>query len=217
MTDTRFQAAAEPRTLDGRRIVDLSMRVHPDMLTFPRVPPPSLCVCETHEQFAERIGAAAFGVERLTAHYIVVQDDHVGTHMDALKHIVPDAGGPETIPLEYCMGDGVLLDFTWAEKGHGITAAEACIHVWISGSRRRPSTATWSSSCRPGARSSLTWRAMLPSWTARATWTSTRASTSRQRAQSTAESSVGPPHDGQRSGPAAMGWSGTLDSFTADG
>ena len=60
----------------------------------------------------------------LTAHYVVVQDDHVGTHCDARKHIVPDAGGPETIPLEYCFSDGVLLDFTWAEKGHGITAAE---------------------------------------------------------------------------------------------
>ena len=39
-----------------RRIVDLSMPVHPDMMTFPRVPPPMLLVNETHEQFAERIG-----------------------------------------------------------------------------------------------------------------------------------------------------------------
>jgi kynurenine formamidase len=107
-----------------RRILDLSMPVHADMLTFPRVPAPALCVMETHEQFAERIGAAAYGIDKLTAHYLVVQDDHVGTHCDARKHIVPDAGGPETIPLDYCLGDGVLLDFTWAEKGHGITAAE---------------------------------------------------------------------------------------------
>ncbi|HLM50907.1 MAG TPA: cyclase family protein [Solirubrobacteraceae bacterium] len=106
------------------RIVDLSMSVHPDMVTFPRVPAPALCVNESHEEFAERIGATAYGVDKLTAHYLVVQDDHVGTHMDARKHIVPDAGGPETIPLEYCMGDGVLLDFTAAESGHGITAAE---------------------------------------------------------------------------------------------
>jgi kynurenine formamidase len=54
----------------------------------------------------------------------VIQDDHVGTHCDARKHIVPDAGGPETIPLEYCISDGVLLDFTQAEKGHVISAAE---------------------------------------------------------------------------------------------
>jgi kynurenine formamidase len=94
------------------------------MLTFPRVPPPALCVYESHTEFAERIGAAAHGVDSLTASYLVVQNDHVGTHCDARKHIVPDAGGPETIPLEYCMSDGVLLDFTGAEKGHVISAAE---------------------------------------------------------------------------------------------
>ena len=50
-----------------KRIVDLSMPVHGDMLTFPRVPPPALCVFESHTEFAERIGAAAYGVESLTA------------------------------------------------------------------------------------------------------------------------------------------------------
>ena len=85
-----------------RRLVDLSMPVHPDMLTFPRVPPPALCVYESHEDFATRIGAAEFGVTSLTGSYLVVQNDHVGTHMDARKHIVPTAGGPETIPLEWC-------------------------------------------------------------------------------------------------------------------
>jgi kynurenine formamidase len=128
MTTPHEAAAASPpveyRAASGQRIVDLSMPVHPDMVTFPRVPPPALCVNETHEQFAQRIGAVEYGIDKLTAHYLVVQDDHVGTHCDARKHIVPDAGGPETIPLEYCVSDGVLLDFTWAEKGHVITAAE---------------------------------------------------------------------------------------------
>jgi DNA-binding GntR family transcriptional regulator len=41
-----------------KRIVDLSMPVHMDMVTFPRVPPPALTVYESHEQFAQRIGAA---------------------------------------------------------------------------------------------------------------------------------------------------------------
>jgi kynurenine formamidase len=108
----------------SRRIVDLSMPVHADMVTFPRVPQPALCVYETHQEFAERIGAAAYGVKSLNASYLVVQNDHVGTHCDARKHIVPDAGGPETIPLEWCVSDGVILDFRHCEKGHGITAAE---------------------------------------------------------------------------------------------
>jgi kynurenine formamidase len=106
----------------ARRIVDLSMPVHPDMLTFPRVPPPALCVYESHEQFAERIGAAAYGVNSLTGSYLIVQNDHVGTHLDARKHIVPTAGGPETIPLEWCFSDGVILDFRRFESGYGITA-----------------------------------------------------------------------------------------------
>ena len=107
-----------------RRLVDLSMPVHADMLTFPRVPPPALCVYESHTEFAERIGAAEHGVDSLTASYLVVANDHVGTHCDARKHIVPDAGGPETIPLEYCIGDGVLLDFTDREAGDIISAAD---------------------------------------------------------------------------------------------
>jgi len=108
----------------SRRIVDLSMPVHMDMLTFPRVPPPAMCVYESHTEFAERIGAAAYGVDSLTASYLVVQNDHVGTHLDARKHIVPDAGGPDTIPLEYCISDGVLLDFTDRAPGDIISAAD---------------------------------------------------------------------------------------------
>ena len=107
-----------------RRIVDLSMPVHADMLTFPRVPPPALCVYESHTEFAERIGAAEYGVDSLTASYLVVQNDHVGTHCDARKHIVPTAGGPDTIPLEYCISDGVVLDFTDRAPGDIISAAD---------------------------------------------------------------------------------------------
>jgi len=107
-----------------RRIVDLSMPVHNDMVTFPRVPSPALCVYESHTEFAERIGAAEHGVDSLTASYLIVVNDHVGTHLDARKHIVPDAGGPDTIPLEYCISDGVILDFTHLSPGDIISAAD---------------------------------------------------------------------------------------------
>jgi kynurenine formamidase len=95
-----------------------------DMLTFPRVPPPAITVYESHEQFAERIGAAALGVGSLTASNLIVVNDHVGTHCDARRHIVPTAGGAETIPLEWCISDGVLLDFTDKPKGYEITAED---------------------------------------------------------------------------------------------
>ncbi|MBW3629949.1 MAG: cyclase family protein [Gemmatimonadetes bacterium] len=107
------------------RLVDLSMPVHPNMVTFPRVPPPVMLVYETWEQFAERIGAAAHGATWLTASYYVATSDHVGTHVDAVKHLRgPDAPGPEGIPLDYCYSDGVVLDFRHLEKGAGISVED---------------------------------------------------------------------------------------------
>ena len=132
-----------------RRIVDLSMPVHMDMLTFPRVPPPALTVYESHEDFATRIGAAEYGIDSLTASYLVVQNDHVGTHLDARKHIVPTAGGPETIPLEYCISDGVLLDFTDKEPGYIITTED--VRPSSTGSSTRSRSATSSSTTREPA------------------------------------------------------------------
>ena len=105
----------------ARRLIDLSMRVHNDMVAFPRVVRPSMAMYETWKEFAERIGAAKFGVDWLTASYIGVMGDHIGTHIDSLRHLRDDAPGPEGIPLEYCYGDGVCLDFRHLPKGAGIT------------------------------------------------------------------------------------------------
>ena len=78
------------RTLPERSSLETHRRpLHagpPDMLTFPRVPPPALCVYESHTEFAERIGAAEYGVDSLTASYLVVQNDHVGSPGRAQAH-----------------------------------------------------------------------------------------------------------------------------------
>jgi kynurenine formamidase len=105
----------------ARKLIDLSMPVHNDMVAFPRVVRPSLAMYETWQEFAERIGAARFGVDSLTASYLVVLGDHIGTHMDSLRHLRNDAPGPEGIPLEYCYGNGVCLDFRHLPAGAGIT------------------------------------------------------------------------------------------------
>ena len=106
------------------RIIDLSMPVHNEMVTFPRIVRPALVMYETWEEFAERIGAAQYGAKSLTASYLIVLSDHVGTHIDALKHLRHDGPGPEGIPLEACYGDGVVLDFRHKEKGAGISESE---------------------------------------------------------------------------------------------
>jgi kynurenine formamidase len=103
------------------KLIDLSMPVHGDMIVFPRVARPVIAMLEDWEQFAERIGAAQYGATWLTASCVVVQGDHVGTHVDSLRHLRKDAPGPEGIPLEYCYGDGVLLDFRDKPAGYGIT------------------------------------------------------------------------------------------------
>jgi kynurenine formamidase len=54
---------------------------------------------------------------------------HAGTHVDAPAHYGPRADGGrartiDEVPLNWCAGDGVLLDFSAKPSGHGITAAE---------------------------------------------------------------------------------------------
>ncbi len=102
-------------------LIDLSMEVSADMVVFPRVARPILAMLESWEEFATNIGAAQYGTTWLTAHYVVVLGDHVGTHVDSLKHLRKDAPGPDAIPLEYCYGDGVVLDFSGKPVGYGIT------------------------------------------------------------------------------------------------
>jgi len=107
------------------KLIDLSMPVHNDMVVFPRVVRPALVMYETWQQFAERVGAAKYGATSLTASYMVVLGDHVGTHIDSLRHLREDAPGAEGIPLEYCFGDGVCLDFRHLPKGAGISVKDA--------------------------------------------------------------------------------------------
>jgi kynurenine formamidase len=106
------------------KLIDLSMPVTNDMMIFPRIVKPRLEMWETWEEFAERIGAAQYGATWLTASYRVELSDHAGTHIDARRHLVAEARGPEGIPLEYCYGDGVVLDFRHKAKGAGITPAD---------------------------------------------------------------------------------------------
>ena len=106
------------------RLVDLSMSVDNGMVSFPKIVRPTLEMFQSWEDYATQIGAAQHGVTWLTATYRVELSDHVGTHMDALRHMRDDAGGPESIPLEYCYGDGVVLDLRHKKSGDGITIAD---------------------------------------------------------------------------------------------
>jgi kynurenine formamidase len=70
------------------------------------------------DDFPEGIGLAW---EQLTA------ITHAGTHMDAPWHYGPETGGEESktideVPLEWCVGEAIVLDFTEMEPGAEIGA-----------------------------------------------------------------------------------------------
>lgn len=109
------------------RIIDLSMEVHTGMVAFPRIAPPVIAEVETHKVFAERMGVTKekYGVEEVTNHCVIVMGDHVGTHIDSWWHANPQAPiKAEAIPLEYCYGDGVVLDFSHKKTGEEITVED---------------------------------------------------------------------------------------------
>ncbi len=60
---------------------------------------------------------------------IVTIPTHSGTHVDAPSHYGPRADGGKArsidqVPMQWCMGDGVLLDFSAKPAGYGITAED---------------------------------------------------------------------------------------------
>lgn len=86
---------------------------------------------ETPKFFAEMYGIKPeeFPEGKYCATEIVTLGTHNTTHMDAPYHFWPTSEGKpaktiDQIPLEWCYGDGVVLDFHYKKKGEGITAEE---------------------------------------------------------------------------------------------
>jgi kynurenine formamidase len=59
---------------------------------------------------------------------VVTLSTHSGTHVDAPLHYGPAANGSartiDEVPLEWCYGDGVVLDFRGHDRSAGITRAD---------------------------------------------------------------------------------------------
>lgn len=68
---------------------------------------------------------------------------HAGTHVDAPAHYGPRADGSrartiDEVPLNWCIGDGVLLDFTGKAPGDGISADEVAAELARIGCTLKP-------------------------------------------------------------------------------
>jgi len=89
------------------RIVDLSQEIYHRMPVHPAHPPAVITTWVTHEERAKETG----GAHSSTSHVLMI-GDHVGTHVDAFKHMDRDPGAPaiDEMPLDKFCAEGLCLD-----------------------------------------------------------------------------------------------------------
>ena len=118
----------------ARRVVDLSIAIEADLPSDPPMMIPKIDYVD-HTQGADQMQEFFPGLKKEQlpgglgwALEFVSLTTHSGTHLDAPCHYHPtqDRGKPamtiEEVPLEWCFGDGVLLDFRHKADGDRITA-----------------------------------------------------------------------------------------------
>lgn len=110
--------------MSKRRIIDLSVEVSRDMVTYPGVSKPLVFEVENHREYAKTMKTVEHGVTELASHSLIITGDHIGTHLDSWYHFNPDAPTVEAVPLEYCYGDGVVLDLSHKGPGEEITVED---------------------------------------------------------------------------------------------
>lgn len=133
----------------SRRIIDLSVTLTDQVPADPPGMGPSIEYMEHSggaQEYAQMFGipvehqldGAGAAAERLTL------TTHNGTHLDAPWHYHPTMNKGERaitideVPLEWCMGPGVKLDFRHLPDGHVVSAAEMEAEVTRIGHRLQP-------------------------------------------------------------------------------
>ncbi len=76
---------------------------------------------ESQRRQAKRVGLRTDQVAPFGANDHVITLSHAGTHVDAPWHFGPTSEGKpskkiDQVPLEWCFGNGVLLDFSQTKK-----------------------------------------------------------------------------------------------------
>ena len=113
------------------RIIDLSLP-HQNFASEPYSP---IITHTTHDEGARRLAALAkidptdFEGGMALASDEVTASTHAGTHVDAPWHYGPTCEGKpsktiDQVPLEWCYGNGVVLDFRYLEQGSEITVED---------------------------------------------------------------------------------------------
>ena len=85
----------------NKKIIDLTMEINEGMQTFP-----------THwHPFVEITQLGRHGIENRETRKVTL-GTHTGTHVDAPKHFIKNAGAVDKIPLDQLMGKASLIDLT---------------------------------------------------------------------------------------------------------
>jgi kynurenine formamidase len=120
----------------AKRIIDLSIAIEPDLPSDPPMMIPRIEYVD-HVQGAEQMKEFFPGLKKEQlpkglgwSLEFVHLTTHSGTHLDAPYHYHPcmDQGKKaltiDQVPLEWCYGDGVVLDFSHKADGERITARD---------------------------------------------------------------------------------------------
>lgn len=118
------------------KIIDLSVPIEEGIPSDPPPLRPKVKII-THKEGAEEMSQlfGNCGVENLPegngiASAQLTLTDHAGTHLDAPYHFYPTMNGGEPswtidqVPLEWCIGDGVVVDFRDKPDGHLVQPEE---------------------------------------------------------------------------------------------
>ena len=106
----------------GKEIIDLSQEIFDGMPVYKSLPPVSMEVYATHEQWD--------GDENPTTQtpsvYKLTMGEHTGTHVDALNHMDRKNKGQsiDTMPLSMFLTEGICLDFSQKNLQELITSKE---------------------------------------------------------------------------------------------
>lgn len=110
------------------KIFDLAVPTDPEVKEPERARVKRIYHKEGAIQAAQMFGLTPqdFVNEELWANGEVTLSEHTGTHLDAPIHYAPTSEGKpsrtiDEIPLEWCYGDGVVLDFHEKPAGYAIT------------------------------------------------------------------------------------------------
>lgn len=119
-----------------RRIVDLSIAIENDVISDPELMRPEVKYF-AHDQTAEQMASFFPGLTREDlpdgegwAVEQVALSTHNGTHLDAPYHFASTMDGGaraitiDELPLEWCIGPGVKLDFRHFDDGYVATPAD---------------------------------------------------------------------------------------------